>query len=84
MVFEILVQASRRVASFGYRSRSSFPVSGFVHLLFVITSFDLRLRHLDSMLALILGFCYFYAELLRLELQMLIHPEDCKLSKFLL
>lgn len=41
-------------------------------------------RHLDSMLAYILGFFYFYAELLRLELQMLVHPDDYKLSKFML
>lgn len=36
------------------------------------------------MLAYILGFFYFYAELLRLELQMLVHPEEYKLSKFML
>lgn len=36
------------------------------------------------MLAFIVGFFYFYAELLRLELQMILHPDEYKLSKFML
>jgi hypothetical protein len=37
-----------------------------------------------EMLAYIIGFFYFYAELLRLELQMMILPEEYKLCKFTL
>jgi len=36
------------------------------------------------MLAYIIGFFYFYAELLRLELQMMILPDEYKLCKFTL
>lgn len=43
-----------------------------------------QITHPSIMLAYIVGFFYFYAELLRLELQMLLHPEEFKLSKFML
>lgn len=37
----------------------------------------------NEMLAYIVGFFYLCAELLRLELQMMIHPDEYKLSKFI-
>lgn len=38
----------------------------------------------QKMLAYIVGFFYFYAELLCLELEMILHPDEYKLSKFVL
>lgn len=80
VVFEILVEASPLEASVALEFSRFRLESSAIR----IAPSHLRYRHLDSMLAYILGFFYFYAELLRLELQMLVHPEDYKLSKFML